>query len=102
MMLKNIIIILFIFNSLTACAMGAKPPRPHKLPERKMQDKLFRPCQDFEVANPVGKFCNRVCVKRSGLDCKKWKTNVKDFTDPETFKFFRSSSFILIDEDEAL
>jgi hypothetical protein len=93
--------------------MGSK--RPDEAPEynvrqeRRPEDKLWRPCQDFEVKDltppdPVGKFCNRVCLKqkRSNGQCVEWKTNIKDFTKREDFLFFRSGTFILIDEDEAI
>lgn len=88
----------FLFMSLNSCAMGSKP---YKAPERKLQDKLFRPCQDFETSNPIGKLCNRTCKKKS---CTKeeFTTIVKDFNDPETFKWFRAGSFIMIDEDQVL
>lgn len=71
--------------------------------ERKEQDKLWRPCQDFETPDPVGKLCNRTCTNRKGKDddkCKEWKTTVKDFK--LDFDFFRNGSFVMIDEDEFL
>lgn len=71
-----------------------------KYPERKEQDKLWRPCQDFETQEPRGKLCNRVCTDRNNRGCKKWKVIVKDFH--EHFYFFRAGSFIMIDEDEVL
>lgn len=102
MIVKQLILLVTLLLSLNACAMGSRPPKPRDLPERKLQDKLWRPCEDFEVANPVGKFCNRVCKKKSGRKCKKWKTNIRDFNNPEHFKFFRAGTFILIDEDQVL
>ena len=80
------------FNS---CAMGGKPIR---FPERKAQDKMWRPCQNKEVKDYIGKFCNRVCIKRKRKSCKLWKTNVKDFTIEKDFLFFRNNGMILIDE----
>lgn len=102
MIARQLILLFTLLLSLNACAMGGKPIRPHKLPERKLQDKLWRPCQDFETPKPVGKFCNRVCKKRSSRKCKEWKTNIRDFNNPEHFKFFRAGTFILIDEDQVL
>lgn len=101
-MIRKLILLLVLSFSLNACAMGGRAPRPHKLPERKDQDKLWRPCQNFETPKPVGKFCNRVCKKRSGRKCKEWKVNIRDFNNPDHFKFFRAGSFILIDEDQVL
>lgn len=101
-MIKNITILISLLFSLNACSMGQRAPEPRDLPERKLQDKLYRPCQDFETSNPVGKFCNRVCKKRSGNKCKDWKVNIMDFSKPDVFKFFRAGSFILIDEDQVL
>lgn len=84
---------------MTSCAKGSKPYRNL---ERKWQDKMWRPCQDRETKSPVGKLCNRVCKKRKGKKCKKWKVNVKNFSDPKTFQAFRSAGFIFIDEDTFL
>lgn len=78
-----------------SCAMSRKS----KHIERKPADKLWRPCQDFETAQPIGKFCNRVCVKRSLGRCKRFKTNVRDFSNKEDFLFFRNSAMVLVDED---
>jgi len=97
MIYRNLILLIAMCLSLNACAMGGKSYRP---PERKHQDKLFRPCQDFEVSgDPTGKLCNRTCPKKK---CKasEFKVIVKDFRDPETFKWFRAGSFIMIDEDQ--
>lgn len=99
MIFKNLILLLFMTISVNACAMGGKP---YRVPERKAQDKMFRPCQNFETENPLGKLCNRTCAKRKGKKCKQWKTTVKDFSDPEVFKWFRAGSFIMIDEDQVL
>jgi len=73
-----------------SCAMGSKPAR-------KLQDKMYRPCQDFEVENPVGKLCN-VTYKRIEGKTKKILT-VKDFNKREDFLFFRNGSFVFLDED---
>lgn len=99
MRLKSLIFSITMAISLPACSMGGRIPN---IPERKVQDKLFRPCQDFETANPIGKFCNRVCKKRKRGKCKKWKVNIKDFSKKQDFDFFRAGSFILIDEDQVL
>lgn len=89
--------LLFLLVSVSACAMGSRRPSI----ERKDQDKLWRPCQDFEVqdGSPVGKVCNRTCVNRKRSGCKQWKQNVRNFADPVEFEFFRAGSFVLIDED---
>lgn len=100
---KHIPLITFIlFVAAIACAGGAKYPNP----ERKEQDKLWRPCQVFELQEaglPVGqtaRVCSRRCVKReSTKTCSKWKTSMKDMADPVDYAFFRDGSFILIDED---
>jgi hypothetical protein len=100
--MKSINLILGILLGMSivaACGMGGKP---YKKPERKEQDKLFRPCQDFETSDPVGKLCNKVCIDRKGSECKAWKINVKNFSDPEIFKWFRAGSFVMIDEDQVL
>lgn len=88
---------LLIICTVVACAMGSKPP----VYERKPQDKLWRACEPAETApvSNIGKMCNRTCLKRDDLKCKEWKQNVKDFAKPEDFEFFRSSSFVFIDED---
>ena len=82
---------------ISACAMGGKP---YDRPERNMQDKMFEPCQDSWTGEAQGKFCNRVCIDRQGKKCKQWKTIVKNYCDPEVFKWFRAAGFILIDEDQ--
>lgn len=83
--------------SLNSCAMGRR-----SLPaqERKEQDKMYHPCTDEEVGNPLGKFCNRFCQKRSrrGI-CQSWKITVKDSMKVEDFNFFRNNSMVLISED---
>ncbi len=91
-------VFIILFLTLSACAMA---PRAPDIMERKDQDKLWRPCQNFEIkdASPVGKLCNRVCLKRTGSKCESWKQNIMDFTNKDDFEFFRSGSFIFIDED---
>ena len=88
---------LLVIMTVVACAMGSKPPAY----ERKPQDKLWRACEPQETApeSNIGKMCNRSCLERKGNKCKEWKQNVKDFSKPEDFEFFRSSSFVFIDED---
>lgn len=92
--------------AIGACGMGGKPQRPR---ERKPQDKMWRPCEDFETASPVGKLCNRTCKERKRPrngelvgKCKKWKTHIKDFSKKEDFLFFRNGSMVMIDEDQIL
>ena len=100
-MAKNLsIIILIMMLAYVSCAGGG---RPRATMERKTQDKIWRPCQDFEHNNPVGKLCNRLCVKRKANGkCKKWKTNVKDFSNEKDFLFFRNNAMIFIDEKMVL
>jgi hypothetical protein len=88
-------VIVPILLALSACGMG----KIYKPVERKAQDKIWRPCQEAEVKDTTGKFCNRTCLKRNNKKCSKWKTTVKDFSKREGFLFFRSGGFILIDED---
>jgi len=99
--MKLIIALIIVLLTTSSCAMGMKPKITR---ERKDQDKLWRPCQNFEAEKPVGKLCNRVCTKRTKFKkrCKSWKTNVRDFSKKEDFMFFRSGSFIMIDEDQIL
>ena len=96
--MKMLIINLFLFSAF-ACAMGGKAYKPKP---RKEQDKLWRACEDFEHKEPIGKLCNRTCVKRKGSKCKKWKTTIKDFSKKDDFLFFRNGAFIFIDEDQVL
>ena len=100
--MKNFILgILCGVTILTACAKGAKM---YRKPERNLQDKIYEPCLDSWVdGNPVGKFCNRTCVKRTKSGkCKdnKFKTIQRNFCDPEVFKWYRSGSWLLIQEDQ--
>jgi len=95
---KNLIIVLLLL--FYACSGVTRNLNR----ERKDQDKIWRPCQDFEVRkteskDPVGKLCNRVCTKRRGRKCRAWKQNVRDFSKESDFNFFRNGSFIFIDED---
>ncbi len=98
--MKTLIYLTLIFFSLNACARGSKRPDFDVREERKDQDKLWRPCQDSEASEPIGKVCNKVCikVKHSG-ECKEWKINVKNFAEKESFNFYRDAGFVLIDED---
>jgi len=104
--MKSILFILLFTLSFGCSAMGGKSVKLESQlsRERKPQDKIWRPCQDFEVnqtesRNPIGKLCNRVCLKRSGSSCLRWKQNIKDFTIKDDFMFFRNGSFVFIDED---
>lgn len=98
--MKLFIFFALIFLSLNACARGSKRPDFDVREERKDQDKIWRPCQDSESTEPVGKLCNHVCikVKHSG-ECKEWKTNIKNFSTNEDFLFFRNAGFVFLDED---
>lgn len=92
--MKSLIMIIFICFSFSCISGGGRSLKPQLDRERKDQDKLWRPCQDFEVKNtetrnPVGKLCNRT----------KGKSKIKNFCKKEDFLFFRSGSFIVIDED---
>ena len=88
---------------LTACAAGSKR---YQKPERNMQDKIWSACEDSwmpEGVSPIGKKCNRVCVKRTKSGkCKDniFKTNIKNYCKEEDFKWFRAGSFISVDEDQ--
>lgn len=93
MKLSIFLIINFMFSS--CMAMSGKPSmKPQLSRERKDEDKLWRPCQDFEVnntetRNPTGKLCSR----------KKGVSKIKDFCSANDFLFFRSGTFVFIDED---
>lgn len=87
-------LILIILLSLEACAMGSKSA------PRKLQDKMFHLCQDYETEQPIGKVCNNTCIKREFGKCKQWDRKVMDLRSKEDFEFFRSGAFILIDEDQ--
>lgn len=96
--MKNLIAFLTILSFVTAIevyAFGGKPSmKPQLKRDRKDQDKLWRPCQDFEVKNtetrdPVGKLCSR----------SKGVSKVKDYCSVKDFNFFRDGTFIFIDED---
>lgn len=99
--MKLFIVLLIATFSLSACARGSKRPDFNVRQERKDADKIWRPCQDSEDLEPVGKLCNHVCIKISldGNVCKEWKTNKKIFSLREDFLFFRDSTFVFIDED---
>lgn len=89
----------FVFIA-AACAMGGKVSRGTTA--RKDQDRLWRPCQDFEDQR-IGMVCTRRCIKRkrSGK-CESWQTKKRNFCESNDFQFFRSGSFIFIDEDNFL
>lgn len=71
-------------------------------PPRKLQDKMWRPCQDFETksATAVGKLCSRRGEYSKKKKRRIYKSVVKDFCSPQGFEFFRAGSFVFIDEDE--
>ena len=83
-----------------ACASGGRVKR--ETTARKDQDRLWRPCQDFED-NRIGMVCSRRCIKRkrSGK-CEQFQTKKRNFCESKDFNFFRASSFIFIDEDNFL
>ena len=93
--MKNLCILILMTISIECIAMGGKPSmKPQLDRERKDEDALWRPCQDFEVANtetrnPVGKLCSR----------KKGKSKIKNFCSTKGFSFFRGGTFVFIDED---
>lgn len=98
--IRMIITMMMMLFCLEACAMGGKSIKP-----RKMQDKMWHLCQDFEMqyhgnADPKGKVCNNVCLKRKNRSCKKWQRNMKDLNLEKDFLFFRNGAFVLIDEDQ--
>ena len=71
---------------------------------RKFENRRYRPCQDFEAEDPIGKFCFRYCVKykflrkKDSINCKIWKTDIKDFSKKDDFLAFRNSGFVIINE----
>lgn len=71
---------------------------------RKFNARSYRPCQDFQTKQPTGKLCYRYCKKykvfRKGdsKKCKIWMSDVVDFSNPEVFKRFRDSGFIMLQE----
>ena len=72
-------------------------------PQRKMSDKMFRPCQKrWGVTQPLGKFCNRRCKKIKRKKCEKWELKIIDTMKEKDFDFLNNGSFILIDEDQVL
>lgn len=90
--MKKLIILYALFSlcfSISCVAGGKKSLRQELNRERKDQDKRWRPCQDFEAENPVGKLCNR----RNG------KSKVRDFCADKDFNFFRDNAAIMVDED---
>ena len=93
--MKNILIIFAMVASLQCIGRGGKSSMTPQIErERKNEDSLWRPCQDFEVLNtesrnPVGKLCSR----------KKGKSKIKNFCKKDDFLFFRAGTFVFIDED---
>lgn len=95
----NLIALTFLLCTTNACAMGGKSVKP-----RKIQDKMWHMCQDFEMqyhgnVSPVGKVCNQTCTLYKKGKCKNWVRIMKDLNKEDDFKFFRDGAFILIDED---
>jgi len=83
-----------------------------KTSTRKWQDRRFRLCQDFEIAqyneinktnidSVVGKICSRECTRRAwvGDRCDKWDIMIKDLTKETDFHEFRAAAFVIISED---
>lgn len=101
--MKGFIFGFVIALAISACSMAGKS---YKKTERRMQDKMYVACKDSMTENPTGKLCNTFCSKRDSKGkCKKdkyKKVTVKNFCDPETFKWFRAASFIMISEDQVL
>lgn len=95
--LKLSLIVHLFVGCLFACAMGGKIDR--STTARKDQDKLWRPCQPWEDPRP-GMLCSRRCQKRrkSG-SCDEWETSKKNFCEQGDFNFFRTGTFVFIDED---
>lgn len=86
------VLVLTVLNlSFFACAMGGKPVI------RKEQDSIWRPCQDFEVSDPVGKLCNGYYEENKKKAQRKVRS--KDFCKEEDFNFFRSLGSVMLDED---
>lgn len=69
-------------------------------PLRKFNSRRYRPAQDFEAENPVGKLAFRYCVKEKfwGKGCKRWHSKIEDFCDEKSFKKFRDAGFIMVSE----
>lgn len=67
---------------------------------RKFQDRRYRPAQDFEANEPVGKLAFRYCSKTTWITkkCKQWKSEIVNFCDQETFNKFRDGGFVMIAE----
>ncbi len=103
--MKNLFLLILMIFTFECFSMGGKSMKPQINRERKDQDKIWRPCQDFEVKNtetrnPIGKLCNRKCISRNkNRKCIQWKQNIKDFNNRDSFLFFRNGSFVMIDED---
>ena len=64
---------------------------------RKFLSRRYRSCEDFEIDDPVGKFCFKYCVDRKffGDECKKWKWDIKDYCKRDDFLQFRSGGFVM-------
>lgn len=71
---------------------------------RKFTERRYRPAQDFEDKDPVGKFAFRYCVrykalrKRISANCSVWKTDIRNFCSEKDFYAFREAGFVLIQE----
>lgn len=89
--MKFLLLLTVLNLSFFACSMGGKPVL------RKEQDSIWRPCQDFEVPDPVGKLCNSYSLTRKKKP--EIERRVKDFCKKEDFDFFRSLGSVMLDED---
>ena len=98
--MRYIILTLSILMTFCACSMGGKLKYT---PERKMSDKLFRPCvKRWGIEKPLAKFCNRRCAKIKKKKCEKWDISILDMNIQKDFDFIQSAEFVLISEDQIL
>jgi hypothetical protein len=90
-------LILTIFFSFASCALS-------EIAMRSFPERSYRPCDDREVKDPVGKFCYRRCAEYKFLhadlstNCRRWETDVRDLKNADDFKSFRDGGFVLISE----
>ncbi len=68
--------------------------------KRSFEHRTYRPCKEKE-SKKAGVFCYRKCVKyrifkkRKSPNCKYWKYDRQDLSNPEVFKRFRDAGFTL-------
>lgn len=98
--LRLSVLVNLLLMSLIACSMGS--PRPKIVRDEK--DKLYRPCEAFEIPGEVsgreiGRFCSRRCVKKDDKkNCTEWKITEKNYCEADGFNFVKNGSFVLIPE----